>query len=134
MNYTPQVWLNNHNQVVVKFIETLTQNDYWNITDSLKEKLFKKVVAVDAIYGSRHGKYVSEINLTASAIKYSLARSKKVINIDNHITSAGCYIRFQKWLDELSKEQEPLPKDFYSLLLIMNKKDRKIILIVDSIL
>ncbi|CAJ0902314.1 13086_t:CDS:2 [Entrophospora sp. SA101] len=26
MNYTPQTWLNQHNQVVVKFIETLTQN------------------------------------------------------------------------------------------------------------
>ena len=78
INYTPQSWLSKRNQVIVKFIETLTQNN--NDDDISQEKLFKRAVAVDSIYGSRHGKYVSEINLAASAIKYSIARSKKVIN------------------------------------------------------
>ncbi|GES81472.1 hypothetical protein GLOIN_2v1770734 [Rhizophagus clarus] len=121
MDFTSQVWLNNRNQVVVKFIEILTQND-WNTNIPNQEKLFKRIVAIDAIYGSHHRKYVSEINLAALAIKYSLARSKKIINIDNHITSAEGYVRFQKWLDELSKEQESLPKRL--LFLAFNNEQR----------
>ncbi|GBC22372.2 hypothetical protein GLOIN_2v1770734 [Rhizophagus irregularis DAOM 181602=DAOM 197198] len=116
--------LNDRNQVIVKFIEILTQND-GNTNVPNQEKLFKRVVAVDAIYGSRHGKYVSEINLAASAIKYSLARSKKVINIDNHITSAGGYVQFQKWLDELSKEQESLPKGLLFLAFDNEQRGQK---------
>jgi len=45
-------------------------------------KLFKTVVTVDSIYGARHGKYVSEIHLAASAVKYSITQSKKAINIE----------------------------------------------------
>jgi len=97
INYTPQSWLSKHNQVIVKFIETLTQNN--NDDDISQEKLFKRAVAVDSIYGSRHGKYVSEINLAASAVKYSIEHSKKVINIDNHIISAGSYPLFQNLLE-----------------------------------
>src|SRR5581483_8619962 len=74
------------------------------------EKLYKCAMAVDLIYGSRHGKYVSEMSLAASAIKYSIARSKTIINIDGHITNSGSYSRFQTWLDELSEREEPLPK------------------------
>src|SRR5205807_4818086 len=111
INYSPQIWLNNCNQVLVKFIETLTHNN--NNPDNLTpEKIFKRAVAVDAIYGARHGKYVSEVNLAASAIKYSLARTKKVINIDNHIISGGGYSYFQKWLEDLSDEEELLPEGF----------------------
>ncbi|KAG9297899.1 hypothetical protein G9A89_000835, partial [Geosiphon pyriformis] len=74
-------------RVIVRFIETLTHNkdEYQNEG----EKLFKGAVAVNAIYGSRHLKYVSTINLATSAIKYSVARSKMVINIDNHIISSA---------------------------------------------
>ena|SRR5438128_11471140 len=67
------------NPVIVKFIETLTHNE--NERQNEGEKLFKCAVAVDAIYGSRHLKYVSAISLAASAIKYSLARSRMVIDI-----------------------------------------------------
>ncbi|CAG8543481.1 5509_t:CDS:2 [Diversispora eburnea] len=45
------------------------------------------IITIDAIYESRHLKYVSVINLTTSAIKYLLARSKMIVDIDNHITS-----------------------------------------------
>ena len=124
MNYTPQAWLNKRNQVVVKFIETLTHNSY-NSDELSQEKLFKRAVAVDAIYGSRHGKYVSEINLAASAIKYSLARSKKVINIDNHITSAGSYSTFQNWLDALAEEEERLPNGLLFLAFDNEQKGQK---------
>ena len=62
------------NPVIVRFIETLTHNENEHQIEG--EKLFKCAVAVDAIYGSRHLKYVSAISLAASAIKYSLARSK----------------------------------------------------------
>src|SRR5688572_12754716 len=68
--YTPREWLNKRNQVAVKFIETLIHNS--RDTDTLsQEKVFKTAVAVDVIYGARYGKYVSEIQLAASAIKYS---------------------------------------------------------------
>src|ERR1044072_423317 len=107
MVYNSREWLDRRNQVAVKFIEILIQNN--RDSDVLsQEKLFKTTIAIDSIYGARHGKYVSEIQLAASAIKYSIARSKLVINIDNHITSSGSYYRFQKWLEELSKYKEPL--------------------------
>lgn len=124
MYYTPQTWLSQRNQVIVKFIETLTQNNN-NIYGSRQEKFFKRAVAVDAIYGSRHGKYVSEINLVASAIKYSITRSKMVIDIDKHITSGGCYSQFQKWLDRLSKEQEPLPDGLLFIAFDNEQKGQK---------
>src|SRR6185369_752241 len=74
---------------------------------------------------SRHGKYVSEINLAASAVKYSLARSKKVINIDNHITSAGSYSTFQNWLDGLAGEEERLPNGLLFLAFDNEQKGQK---------
>ena len=109
LNYTSKGWLAKRNPVIVKFIEALTYNN----TDNdmiLEEKLFKRAVAVDAIYGSRHGKYVSEIALATSAVKYSLARSRTIIDIDNHIVSSGSYTKFINWMESLAIEQEPLPR------------------------
>ncbi|RHZ59119.1 hypothetical protein Glove_365g192 [Diversispora epigaea] len=68
LEYSPSKWLAERNPVVIKFIETLTNNE--NEHQHEGEKLFKRAVAIDAIYGSRHLKYVSAINLAASAIKY----------------------------------------------------------------
>ncbi|RIB29798.1 hypothetical protein C2G38_2154456 [Gigaspora rosea] len=49
--YSPREWLNGRNKVVVKFVETLVQNNY--TTDILSpEKLFKAAVTVDSIYGA----------------------------------------------------------------------------------
>ena len=79
LEYSPSKWLAERNPVIVRFIEILTHNE--NEHQNEGEKLFKRAVAVDAIYGSRH---FSAVNLAASAIKYSVARSKTVINIDNH--------------------------------------------------
>ena len=61
------------------------------------------------------------MNLAASAIKYSLARSKKVINIDNHITSGGGYSYFQKWLEDLSDEEELLPGKKFFIAFVLSK-------------
>lgn len=123
MVYEPHEWLRKRNQVIVKFIETLTRNNN-NISLS-PEKLFKTVVAVDSIYGARHGKYVSEIQLAASAVKYSITRSKKAINIDNHITSAGSYHRFQTWLEGLSDREEPLPEGLLFLAFDNEQRGQK---------
>ncbi len=124
MSYTSQIWLSKRNQVVVKFIETLTYNNINTDSESSK-KLYKRAMAVDLIYGSRHGKYVSEMNLMASAIKYSIAWSKTIINIDSHITSSGSYSRFQNWLDELSEKEEALPKGLLFLAFDNEQKGQK---------
>ena len=114
LNYTSKGWLVKRNPVIVNFIETLTHNN----SDSnyiLEEKLFKRAVAVDAIYRSQHGKYVSEVALAALAVKYSLACSKTIIDIDNHIVSSGSYTKFINWMELLAIEQESLP---YELLFL----------------
>lgn len=124
MVYSPHEWLNRRNRVIVKFVEIMVQNN--RETDVLsQEKLFKIATAVDAIYGARHGKYVSEIHLAASAIKYSVARSKMIINIDNHLTSSGSYYRFQKWLEELSEHEEKLPKGLLFLAFDNEQRGQK---------
>ncbi|RIB12659.1 hypothetical protein C2G38_2200070 [Gigaspora rosea] len=109
MVYSPREWLDSCNKVVVKFVETLVQINYASNILS-PEKLFKAAVAVNTIYGAWHEKYISEIHLANAAIKYTVVRSKLVINIDNHITSCGSYNRFLKWQDKLSKQEEPLLK------------------------
>jgi len=76
----------------VKFLETLTYNR--NEHQHEGEKLFKYTVVVDTIYGSRHLKYISVINMVASAIKYLLSKSKMIINIDNYFISSGSYTKF----------------------------------------
>src|SRR4051812_46940801 len=99
LEYTPSKWLAERNPVVVKFIETLTHNE--NEYSHGEEKLFKCAVAIDAIYESRHLKYVSAINLAILAIKYSLARSKMIVDIGNYIISSGSYTKFNNWLESL---------------------------------
>ena len=108
----------------MRFIEILTHNE--NEHQHKGEKLFKCAVAVDAIYGSRHLKYVSAINLAVSAIKYSLARSRMIVDIDNHITSSGCYKTFTNWLERLAIEQPPqLPKGLLFLAFDNEQKGQK---------
>ncbi|RHZ53881.1 hypothetical protein Glove_433g7 [Diversispora epigaea] len=87
--------------------------------------IFNQRINLDSQKISGFKKYVSEINLLASAIKYSLAHSKTIINIDNHITSAGCYTRFLKWLEELSKEQESLSKGLLFLAFDNEQRGQK---------
>ena len=72
----------------------LTYNENKNQYDG--KKLFKCVIVVDIIYRIRHLKYVSAINLVASAIKYFIARSKLIIDIDNHFMNSGGYTKFIK--------------------------------------
>ncbi|RIB04668.1 hypothetical protein C2G38_2048245 [Gigaspora rosea] len=48
-----------------------------------------------------------------------------VINIDSNITSSGSYYRFQKWLEELSKYEEPLPKGLLFLAFDNEQKGQK---------
>ncbi len=67
------------------------------------------------IYGIKHLKYVSIINLVASAIKYSIARSKSIIDIDNHFINAEGYIKFIKWQENLANE----PQSFLKGLVFM---------------
>ena len=76
--YSPSKWLAERNPVMVRFIEILTHKE--NEHQHEGERLFKCVIAVDAIYGSRHLKYISAISLAVSAIKYSLARSKMIVD------------------------------------------------------
>ena len=123
LEYSPSKWLAERNPVVVRFIETLTHKE--NEHQHEGERLFKCVVAVDAIYGSRHLKYVSAINLAASAIKYSLARSKMIVDIDNHIVSSGCYKKFTNWLESLAIEQPQLPKGLLFLAFDNEQKGQK---------
>ncbi|CAG8608311.1 9856_t:CDS:1, partial [Diversispora eburnea] len=131
ITYTSREWFNKRNQVAIKFIETLVHNNQDNTLS--QEKIFKTAVAIDTIYGARHGKYVSEIQLVALAIKYSIARSKMIINIDNHITSSGSYYRFQKWLEELSENEESLPEGLLFLTFDNEQRGQKNYLIEDLI-
>src|SRR6266542_3415432 len=123
LKYSPSKWLVEQNPVVVKFLETLTYNR--NEHQHEGEKLFKCAIAVDAIYGSRHLKYVSAINMITSAIKYSLSRSKMIIDIDNHFISSDSYTKFINWLESLAKEQLPLPKGLLFLVFDNKQKGQK---------
>ncbi|RHZ89575.1 hypothetical protein Glove_13g299 [Diversispora epigaea] len=123
LEYSPSKWLAERNPVIVKFIQTLAYNENENQLEG--EKLFKCAVAIDTIYGSRHLKYVSAINLVTSAIKYSLARSKMIIDIDNHIISSGSYSKFTNWLESLATEQSPLPDGLLFLAFDNEQKGQK---------
>ena len=51
MVYTPREWLNKRNRIIVKFVETMVQNN--QDTDNLsQEKVFKTAVAIDVIYNA----------------------------------------------------------------------------------
>ena len=123
LTYSPTKWLEEQNPVVVKFIEILTNNEYNDQSEQMQEeKIFKRAIALEAIYGSRNCKYVSAINLAISAIKYSLARSKMIVDMDNHIMSSGSYSKFVNWLESLVIEPEPLPDGF--LILAFDNEQR----------
>src|SRR6266498_943247 len=122
LEYSSSKWLAERNPIVVKFLETLTYNR--NEYQHEGEKLFKCAVAVDAIYRSRHLKYISAINMVTLAIKYSLLRSKMIIDIDNHFISSGSYTKFINWLESLAKEQLPLPKGLLFLAFDNEQKDQ----------
>ncbi|RHZ44823.1 hypothetical protein Glove_709g82 [Diversispora epigaea] len=127
LEYNPLKWIEYRNPVIVKFIETLTNNDQDNQKEqqSNKTKIFKRAVAIDSIYGSRHNNYISAINLAASAIKYTLGRSKTIIDIDSHITSGGSYTKFINWLESLSKKSSPIPEGFLVLAFDNKQKGQK---------
>ncbi|RHZ52550.1 hypothetical protein Glove_460g24 [Diversispora epigaea] len=127
LEYNPLKWIEYRNPVIVKFIETLTNNDQDNQKEqqSNKTKIFKRAVAIDSIYGSRHNNYISAINLAVSAIKYTLGRSKTIIDIDSHITSGGSYTKFINWLESLSKESSPIPEGFLVLAFDNEQKGQK---------
>jgi glutaredoxin len=123
LEYTTSQWLSKRNPVIVRSLETLTHNDNENSLEG--GKLFKCAVAVDAIYGARNLKYVSAINLASSAIKYSIAKSKKIIDVDNHFLSSGSFFKFLKWQEDLAGEQEPLPKGLLFMAFDNEQKGQK---------
>ena len=125
LEYSPSQWLNKRNPVVIKFIETLTYNENENQHEN--EKLFKCAVTVNMIYGIRHLKYVSAINLAASAIKYSIARSKSIIDINNHFINFGGYTKFIKWQENLADESQSFPKGLIFMAFDNEQKGQKII-------
>jgi hypothetical protein len=82
-------------------------------------------MAVEAIYGAKHLKYVSAINSASSAIKYSIAKSKKIIDIDNHFLSSGGYSKFIQWQEDLAGESSPLPNGLLFLAFDNEQKGQK---------
>jgi len=113
------------NPVVVKFIEVLVS--YENEKQLEGEKLFKLAMAVDTIYGARHNKYVSAVNLAASAIKYSIAKSRIIVDLDNHFLNSGGYNKFIQWQEGLACKFSPLPKGLLFLAFDNEQKGKKII-------
>jgi len=123
LSYSTSEWLAKRNPVLVKFIETLIYSESENQHEN--EKLFKCSVAVDAVYGARNLRYVSAINLMASAVKYSLSKSKTIVNMDNHILSSGSFTKFIKWQENLAGEAEPLPKGLLFMAFDNEQKGQK---------
>ncbi|RHZ87942.1 hypothetical protein Glove_28g32 [Diversispora epigaea] len=124
LTYSVSNWLSQQNPTIIQFIEILTHNTN-NEEILTEEKLFKQAVAVEAIYGSRCSKYVSAINLVASAIKYSISRSKTIVDIDNHIIGAESYTKFINWLESLTIEQSKLPSGLLFLAFDNEQKGQK---------
>jgi len=123
LEYSTSEWLSKQNPIIVKFLETLIFHD--NNDKFKEEKLFKCAMTVEAIYGARHLKYVSAINLASSAIKYSIAKSKKIIDIDNHFLSSGGYNKFVQWQENLAGESSPLPNGLLFLAFDNEQKGQK---------
>ncbi|RHZ73248.1 hypothetical protein Glove_232g56 [Diversispora epigaea] len=97
--YNPLKWIEYRNPVIVKFIETLTNNDQNNQEQqSNKSKIFKHAIAIDSIYRSQHNNYILVINLAAS-------------------------INFT--LESLSKESPPIPEGFLVLAFDNEQKGQK---------
>ncbi|KAG9288751.1 hypothetical protein G9A89_023048 [Geosiphon pyriformis] len=85
---------------------------------------------LDEAFNNQQGriKSITEIakrERATSAIKYSVARSKMVIDIDNHIINSGCYKKFTNWLESLAIEQSKLPKGFLFLAFDNKQKGQK---------
>ncbi|CAG8508152.1 6603_t:CDS:2 [Scutellospora calospora] len=106
---------------VFKLIE---DHDRFHLDNLLKYSL-SQWLTVDVIYGIRHQKYVSAINLAASAIKYSIARSKSIIDIDNHFISSGSYNKFIKWQEDLAGECQPFPEGLIAMAFDNEQKGQK---------
>ncbi|KAF0536866.1 hypothetical protein F8M41_009000 [Gigaspora margarita] len=81
--------------------------------------------AIDTIYKSQYNKYVSEINLAASTIKYTIAWSKIIIDIDNHISGGGGYTKFVNWIKSLVVEPKSLPNGLLILAFDNEQKGQK---------
>ncbi|RIB11920.1 hypothetical protein C2G38_2259732 [Gigaspora rosea] len=111
------------NPVVVEFIKTLTRNE--NEDHFEGEKLFKCAVAIDNIYGIRHLKYVSSVNLALSAIKYSIAKSKTIVDIDSYIINAGGFTKFINWQETLAGNSEPFPNGLVFMAFDNEQKGQK---------
>ena len=122
MAYTPSEWLHKRNQVVVKFLE----NDYDADATMSQEKLFKTAVAVDLIYGARHGKYVSEVHLSDTQL-----HNRSILIIILRVREAT--IDFRPGWKNYHHTKNRYLKDFYFLHLTMNRRDKKTISIVDLI-
>ncbi|CAG8502610.1 6536_t:CDS:2 [Dentiscutata heterogama] len=123
LKYSPSHWLAMRNPVVVKFINTLTYNE--NEDHYEGEKLFKCAIAIDIIYGIRHLKYVSAANLALSAIKYSIAKSKTIIDIDSYIISSGSFTKFIKWQENLAGNPELFPNGLVFMAFDNEQKGQK---------
>ena len=67
------------------------------------------------------------INLTALAIKYSIARSKLIIDIDNHFMSFSGYIKFIKWQENLAGESQLFPSGLVFMVFDNEQKGQKTI-------
>src|SRR5205823_2246585 len=65
-------------------------------------------------------------NLKVSAIKYSLAKSKTIIDIDNHIISAESFTKFIKWQEHLAGKSEPFPKGLVFMAFDNKQKGQKL--------
>jgi len=82
-------------------------------------------MAVDTIYGARHNKYVSAVNLAASAIKYSIAKSRIIVDLDNHFLNSGGYNKFIQWQESLACKFSPLPKGLLFLAFDNEQEGKK---------
>ncbi|CAG8697259.1 34237_t:CDS:2, partial [Racocetra persica] len=123
LNYSPSQWLMMHNPVVVEFIKTLTYNE--NEDHYEGEKLFKCAVAIDNIYGIKYLKYVSSINLALLAIKYSIAKSKTIIDIDSYIINTGSFTKFINWQETLAGNSDPFPNGLVFIAFDNEQKGQK---------
>ncbi|KAF0415463.1 hypothetical protein F8M41_007628 [Gigaspora margarita] len=125
LNYSPSQWLIICNPVVVEFIKTLMHNENENYYEG--KKLFKCAVAIDNIYRIRYLKYVSSINLSLLAIKYSISKSKMIVDIDSHIINASSFTKFINWQETLAGSLEPFPNgllhDYLSTELYIEKNE-----------
>ncbi|RIB19201.1 hypothetical protein C2G38_2307709 [Gigaspora rosea] len=68
---------------------------------------------------------VKLINDPLSAIKYSIAKSKTIIDIDGHIINAGGFTKFIKWQETLAGNSEPFPNGLVFMAFDNEQKGQK---------